>query len=173
MSTDHPDTDNLDELAEEFIERYRKGERPSIAEYERRCPEHAEEIRDLFPALVVMEQAASEDHEPLGMKQSPGSKNRSIQSIRTRLATTESFVKSAEAEWGLLRSRAVVTGPLRCLEITAQATHARPARTTAIRARGKGSGKTPSHKHRAGIWCWSTKRVALLRNAIHPWSRSG
>jgi WD40 repeat protein/serine/threonine protein kinase len=70
MSTDHSDTDVLDELVEEFIERCRQGERPSIAEYEARCPEHSDEIRDLFPALVVMEQAASvdDDQESVGQQ---------------------------------------------------------------------------------------------------------
>lgn len=61
MSNDHSEIDILDVLAEEFIERHRRGEQPSIAEYEARAPEHAEEIRDLFPALAVMEQAASVD----------------------------------------------------------------------------------------------------------------
>jgi serine/threonine protein kinase len=45
-------------LAEEFVERYRQGERPPLSEYTARYPEHAEQIRDLFPALVMMEQIA-------------------------------------------------------------------------------------------------------------------
>ncbi len=47
----------FDELAEEFAERYRRGERPSLQEYVDRCPEMGEEIRELFPALVEVEQA--------------------------------------------------------------------------------------------------------------------
>ena len=47
----------FDELAEEFAERYRRGERPSLQEYVDRCPEMADEIRELFPALVEVEQA--------------------------------------------------------------------------------------------------------------------
>jgi len=42
-------------LAEEFVERQRRGERPSLSEYTRRHPELAEAIVDLFPALLVME----------------------------------------------------------------------------------------------------------------------
>jgi serine/threonine protein kinase len=45
----------FDELAEEFAERYRRGERPSLQEYIDRCPDLAEEIRELFPALVEVE----------------------------------------------------------------------------------------------------------------------
>src|SRR5262249_43751665 len=46
-------------LAGEFAERYRRGERPSLSEYTARHPELAEQIRDLFPALVVMEELGS------------------------------------------------------------------------------------------------------------------
>jgi serine/threonine protein kinase/Flp pilus assembly protein TadD len=45
----------LDRLAEEFVERHRRGEQPSVAEYTSKHPELAKEIRDLFPALVMME----------------------------------------------------------------------------------------------------------------------
>ena len=45
----------IDRLAEEFVERQRRGECPSLTEYTSRYPELAEEIRDLFPALVVVE----------------------------------------------------------------------------------------------------------------------
>jgi serine/threonine protein kinase/WD40 repeat protein len=50
--------DPVEELAESFLERYRRGERPALTEYTDRAPEHADEIRELFPALVLMEQAA-------------------------------------------------------------------------------------------------------------------
>src|SRR5262249_48605331 len=45
----------LDQLAEEFVERYRRGERPALSEYINRRPELADQIRDLFPGLVLME----------------------------------------------------------------------------------------------------------------------
>src|SRR5256885_65960 len=51
--------DPVEKLAEEFAERYRRGERPSLTEYTARHPELADEICDLFPALVEMEQLAS------------------------------------------------------------------------------------------------------------------
>jgi eukaryotic-like serine/threonine-protein kinase len=49
--------DLLDQLAEELAERLRRGERPSLEEYTNRYPELAEEIRELFPAMVKVEQA--------------------------------------------------------------------------------------------------------------------
>jgi WD40 repeat protein len=47
----------LDQLAEEFAARFRRGERPALEEYTDRYPELADEIRELFPAMVQVEQA--------------------------------------------------------------------------------------------------------------------
>ncbi len=49
------------ELAEEFLDRYRAGERPSLKEYIDRYPEHADEIREVFPALAILENIALVD----------------------------------------------------------------------------------------------------------------
>src|SRR5262245_4737990 len=49
--------DPVEELAEVFLERYRRGERPALSDFIARAPEHAEEIRELFPALVLLEKA--------------------------------------------------------------------------------------------------------------------
>jgi WD40 repeat protein/serine/threonine protein kinase len=49
------DPNLLDRLAEEFVARQRDGERPSVAEYAQRYPDLADDIRDLFPALALME----------------------------------------------------------------------------------------------------------------------
>jgi WD40 repeat protein/tRNA A-37 threonylcarbamoyl transferase component Bud32 len=50
---------SLDRLAEEFVSRYRDGERPTASEYAARYPELAGEIEELFPMLLVFEQARS------------------------------------------------------------------------------------------------------------------
>ncbi len=47
--------DPVERLAESFLQRYRRGERPSLTEYTRAHPELAEDIRELFPALVELE----------------------------------------------------------------------------------------------------------------------
>jgi serine/threonine protein kinase/WD40 repeat protein len=52
-------SDPLNALAEEFVGRYRRGERPALSEYAARHPELAEEIHELFPALVLMEDLGS------------------------------------------------------------------------------------------------------------------
>jgi serine/threonine protein kinase len=52
----HGDRDPFDQVAEEFAERCRKGESPSISEYEARYPEFAPRIRKLLPTVAMMEQ---------------------------------------------------------------------------------------------------------------------
>jgi serine/threonine protein kinase/WD40 repeat protein len=58
----------LDQLAEDFAARFRRGERPSLKEYTDRYPDLAPEIRELFPALVGMERI---DVEPGSALQAP------------------------------------------------------------------------------------------------------
>src|SRR5262249_13676056 len=59
-----PPEDLLGELAEAFLERHRRGERPAVEEYASAYPELAGEIRRLFPALLMMEDLKPEasDH---------------------------------------------------------------------------------------------------------------
>src|SRR3954453_24211161 len=59
MSTKNSSADygRFEELAEEFAARFRRGERPSLQEYIDRCPELADPIRELFPALIEVERA--------------------------------------------------------------------------------------------------------------------
>ncbi|HEY7426639.1 MAG TPA: protein kinase [Gemmataceae bacterium] len=48
--------DPLDVVAEEFAERCRRGEQPSLSEYLARYPQWADELRDLLPAAAMMEE---------------------------------------------------------------------------------------------------------------------
>ncbi len=59
MSEPNSSFDPVAALAGEFAERYRRGERPALTEYTTRYPELADQIRELFPALVVMEELGS------------------------------------------------------------------------------------------------------------------
>src|SRR5262245_56464781 len=49
------------ELAEDFLDRCRQGENPGIKEYTDRHPELADEIREVFPAMAMMENIAIKD----------------------------------------------------------------------------------------------------------------
>ena len=55
MATCAGERDPFERIAEEFVERRRKGESPSIGEYVERYPEHAETIRKLLPAVAMIE----------------------------------------------------------------------------------------------------------------------
>jgi hypothetical protein len=57
------DYGRFDELAEEFARRYRRGERPGLQEYIDRLPEMADEIREMCPALVEVEQVERDARE--------------------------------------------------------------------------------------------------------------
>ena len=51
--------DPVELLAEEFLDRFRRGDRPNVSEYADRYPKLADQIRRLFPALVVLEQVGA------------------------------------------------------------------------------------------------------------------
>ena len=55
--------DLLDQLVEEFAARLRRGEQPALKEYTDGCPDLADDIRELFPALVKVEQAKEICHD--------------------------------------------------------------------------------------------------------------
>jgi serine/threonine protein kinase/WD40 repeat protein/tetratricopeptide (TPR) repeat protein len=62
MSDNHPsEADPFGQIADEFVEAFRQGKRPSVEEFARRYPEQADEIREMLPALVLMEKAKSAD----------------------------------------------------------------------------------------------------------------
>ncbi|HEX4613049.1 MAG TPA: protein kinase [Urbifossiella sp.] len=49
--------DPFGQIADEFVDAFRQGKRPSVEEFARRYPDHAAEIHELLPALVLMEKA--------------------------------------------------------------------------------------------------------------------
>jgi WD40 repeat protein/serine/threonine protein kinase/tetratricopeptide (TPR) repeat protein len=55
MNTSSDARNPVELLAEEFLNRKRRGEQPTLREYLERYPDLAVEIRDLFPALLMVE----------------------------------------------------------------------------------------------------------------------
>ncbi|HVJ82307.1 MAG TPA: serine/threonine-protein kinase, partial [Planctomycetia bacterium] len=53
------DRDPTDALAEEFVAQLRRGERPTVDEYARKHPDHADSIRRVFPAMLLLESAVA------------------------------------------------------------------------------------------------------------------
>jgi WD40 repeat protein/serine/threonine protein kinase len=64
LNEDLSEFDPVDAAAEEFVERYRRGERPSLTEYANKYPAVANKIRALFPALVAMEELGTVETAP-------------------------------------------------------------------------------------------------------------
>jgi serine/threonine protein kinase/WD40 repeat protein len=58
MSREAAPRDVLDIVGEDFVARYRRGERPAASEYAARYPEIADHVQELLEALVLMEQCA-------------------------------------------------------------------------------------------------------------------
>jgi WD40 repeat protein/tetratricopeptide (TPR) repeat protein len=56
MSESNADRDPIEMLADSFLARYRRGERPSLEDYAAQYPELADQIRELLPALVMLEE---------------------------------------------------------------------------------------------------------------------
>jgi eukaryotic-like serine/threonine-protein kinase len=70
-SPDSADYGRFDELAEEFAKRYRRGERPSLQEFIDRLPEMADEIREMFPALIEVEQVEGDARDDILLPPQP------------------------------------------------------------------------------------------------------
>src|SRR5262245_19420189 len=64
MPSDSSRSEAVLDLAEEFLQRYREGERPSLKEYIDRHPDLAAEIKEGFPAMARMGNTALADGSP-------------------------------------------------------------------------------------------------------------
>jgi WD40 repeat protein/serine/threonine protein kinase len=62
MSDDNlSSADPFGPIADEFVEAFRQGQRPSVEDFARRYPAHADQIREILPALLLMEKAKTAD----------------------------------------------------------------------------------------------------------------
>ena len=159
----------VETLAEAFLERYRRGERPSITEYVRQHPELADEIRDVFPALVVMEEAGPRDGGGFGQSQDLllGPEPRRLGEYRLlREVGRGGMGVVYEAEQETLNRRVA----LKVLPIDAAA---RSDLLEAVSARGPRGGSAAPHEHRACLRRGGARRHPLLRDAIHRRPKPG
>jgi eukaryotic-like serine/threonine-protein kinase len=63
-TSDSRDYELIDRLAEEFVRRFRDGERPSVREYCDKYPHIADDLREMLPALAEVEQVKDEVQAP-------------------------------------------------------------------------------------------------------------
>src|SRR2546423_1653639 len=64
MGDDPSGADPFGQIADEFVEAFRQGKQPSVEELAQRYPEHADEIREMLPALVLMEKVRPAEDGP-------------------------------------------------------------------------------------------------------------
>ncbi|MCI0464391.1 MAG: hypothetical protein L0Z62_46245, partial [Gemmataceae bacterium] len=64
MNEPSSSADSFGQIADQFVAALRQGQRPSVEEYAQRYPEQAEALREILPALVLMEKAKSADDAP-------------------------------------------------------------------------------------------------------------
>ena len=107
--------DPIEVMAESFLERFRRGERPSIDDYAARHPELADEIRELLPALVQLEQDLSVAGDATGSVGGGAAAAATLRAPPGSSATTRSSARSAAAAWAWSMrpssSRSAATSP--------------------------------------------------------------
>ena len=93
-SSTSQDRNPVEALADDFLRRQRGGERPTLEDYCRRHPELADEIREVFPVLIRMEDLRSD-----GPDDSTGGVPSTPRRGWSGWATTASSARSAAAAW--------------------------------------------------------------------------
>ena len=124
MSESIADSPSIEDLAEEFLERRRLGERPTMEDYAARYPHLAGEIREFFPVLGLVED----------FKPSPGESGGRIEG--SRIPGLAAGPKRL-GDFRLLREVGRGAG--------------RPASARAIPPRGEVGRPAAPHQHRPGL----------------------
>ena len=140
----------LERLAEEFVERHRRGERPPLSEYIDRYPDLAAEIRDLFPALVQIENLKPAAGDLTGAFVPTGRLRTSTSP--ERLGDYRILREIGQGGMGVVyEAEQESLGPARRPQGAAAAGAAQGDLSGALPARGQGGGPAAPHEHRAGL----------------------
>ncbi len=157
----------FDELAEEFVQRYRLGERPSLEEYVHRLPEMADEIREMFPALIEVELVERDVCDDAHPRQPAAPLLRELGDYRiVREIGRGGMGVVYEAEQISLGRRVA----LKVLPRQASGDRTVPR---AVPPRGPRRGQAAPHQHRAGLRGRPGRRCPLLCHAVYPGSGPG
>ena len=97
MSDPVADAITVEALAEEFLDRKRRGEQPTVGEYVAQYPELADEIRDVFPVLGLVEDFKPGSGDATGSVR--GGRFPAWRRGWNGWATTGSSARSAGAAW--------------------------------------------------------------------------
>ena len=163
--------DPVDDLVEAFLERYRRGERPSLTEYTDKHPELAERIRAVFPALLVMEELGSGGGQATGLhvgrtgSGDPMPQRLGDYLLLRRVGSGGMGIVYEAIQESLGRHVALKMLPFHHLgDATRLERFRREARAAAAAA---------PHAHRSGLWDRRARRPPFLHHAVHPGARTG
>jgi hypothetical protein len=148
--------DPIEVMAESFLERFRRGERPSIEEYAAKYPELADEIRELLPALVQLERDMSVDGAVTGSLQAG-----------PRAATLRGAPRQL-GDYTILRE--VGRGGMGVVYEAVQQSLGRHVALKVLPWQAVGAS---SQLERFQLEARSAARRALLRDAVHPRAGAG
>ena len=164
MTSGSSEYGRFDELAEEFAQRYRRGERPSVEEYVDRLPEMADEIREMFPALVEVERVEADARDEALQQPAAVPRLRQIGDYRIlREVGRGGMGVVYEAEQISLGRR--VAGR----SCRGQAAGDRVVQEQFRREASAQCGQAAPHQHRAGLRGGPGRGCPLLCHAVHRW----
>ena len=151
----------LERLAEEFVERHRRGELPPLSEYTDRHPDLAADIRELFPALVKIEHlkpAAGDLTGDFVRECGPANGH-----APEHLGDHRILREIGRGGMGVVyEAEQASLGRHVALKVLPESAQLR------VPPRGQGGGAAAPHQYRAGVRRGRGERRAFLRHAVHP-----
>jgi len=169
MSESSSERDPVEELAEEFLARCRRGERPALSEYTSRHPQWADKIRSLFPILIDMEAA----------RPAPGEGPNSQEIVQVsgdqkleRLGDYQVLREVGRGGMGIVYEAVQVSlGRHVALKVLPRHALLEPRHLHRFQREAKSAARLHHTNIGAGLRRRRGERPALLRHAVHPGPR--